>query len=52
MGRYNIQGIPHAFVLDKDGQVAWHGHPMDPAMESAIQQSVAALESVRPKVPY
>jgi hypothetical protein len=24
-----IQGIPHAFIIGKDGQTAWHGHPME-----------------------
>jgi len=28
MGAYGINGIPHAFVVDKEGRIAWHGHPM------------------------
>ncbi len=28
MGTYGVNGIPHAFVIDKEGRVAWHGHPM------------------------
>lgn len=28
MKRYGQGGIPHAFVVDKDGRIAWHGHPM------------------------
>jgi thiol-disulfide isomerase/thioredoxin len=28
MGAYDINGIPHAFVIDKEGRIAWHGHPM------------------------
>ena len=32
MGRYmsafGVSGIPHAFVVDKSGVIAWHGHPM------------------------
>jgi thiol-disulfide isomerase/thioredoxin len=23
------EGIPHAFVVGKDGKIAWHGHPMN-----------------------
>jgi thiol-disulfide isomerase/thioredoxin len=23
------RGIPHAFLVGKDGKIAWHGHPMD-----------------------
>jgi thiol-disulfide isomerase/thioredoxin len=29
MGAFNVQGIPHAFVVDREGNLAWHGHPMD-----------------------
>ena len=39
MGRYNVGGIPHAFVV-KDGKVVWHGHPMsglDDAIENALK---------------
>ena len=38
MGRYGVNGIPHAFVV-KDGAVVWHGHPMsglDDAIEDAL----------------
>ena len=28
MGAFGINGIPHAFVVDKEGRIAWHGHPM------------------------
>ncbi len=24
---YGVKGIPHAFLIDKDGNVAWSGHP-------------------------
>jgi len=39
MGKYGINGIPHAFVV-KDGEVVWHGHPMaklDDAIEDALK---------------
>ena len=39
MGRYNVGGIPHAFVV-RDGKVVWHGHPMaglDNAIENALK---------------
>lgn len=29
MGAFGIDGIPHAFVVDKEGRIVWHGHPMD-----------------------
>ena len=25
---FGIGGIPHAFIVDKDGRIVWHGHPM------------------------
>lgn len=28
MAAYGINGIPHAFVVDKSGRIIWHGHPM------------------------
>lgn len=36
----NIPGMPHAFVVDRDGKVAWHGHPMA-RMERVIEDVVA-----------
>ena len=33
---FGIEGIPHAFVIDKLGRLVWHGHPMDPLMEKLI----------------
>ena len=32
-----VNSIPHAYVIDKNGAVAWHGHPQDPQMESLLQ---------------
>ena len=29
MEAFNIGGIPHAFIIDKEGRIAWHTHPMD-----------------------
>ncbi len=29
MKAYGVNGIPHAFVVDREGRIAWHGHPMD-----------------------
>ena len=28
MSAYGVRGIPHAFVVNKEGKIAWHGHPM------------------------
>jgi thiol-disulfide isomerase/thioredoxin len=43
MTKYHVSGIPHAFVLDKDSKIAWHGHPMEPQFEQTIQQAVLDL---------
>jgi thiol-disulfide isomerase/thioredoxin len=29
MEAYGINGIPHAFIVDKEGRVVWNGHPMN-----------------------
>ncbi|MDA1273977.1 MAG: redoxin domain-containing protein [Verrucomicrobia bacterium] len=29
MAAFGENGIPHAFVVNKEGDLAWHGHPMD-----------------------
>ena len=33
---YGITGIPHAFVIDRQGRVAWEGHSASPEMEAVI----------------
>jgi len=38
MGKYGVNGIPHAFVV-KDGTVVWHGHPMN-KLEAAIDDAL------------
>jgi len=37
--REGEQGIPHAFVIGKDGKIAWYGHPMDD-MDIVIEQII------------
>lgn len=49
MDAYGIDGIPHAFVVDKTGSVVWQGHPMD-GLEEALADIVAgkfSLEKAR-----
>lgn len=38
MQAVGAQGIPHAFVITRDGQLAWHGHPaqMDGVLEKVV----------------
>jgi thiol-disulfide isomerase/thioredoxin len=37
---YGVQGIPSAFVIGKDGKIAWSGHPMS-GLEAAIDQALS-----------
>jgi len=39
MEGFGVTGIPHAFIVDKQGRIAWHGHPMaglDEALEDIV----------------
>jgi len=40
MEAYAINGIPHAFIVDKESRVVWQGHPMA-GLEEAVAQVVA-----------
>ena len=39
-------GIPHAFVIDKKGKIAWQGSPLDPELDSVLTQLVAGTYDV------
>lgn len=41
LNAFKIQGIPHAFIVDKDGKIAWHDHPMEPTFEVALEMIAA-----------
>jgi thiol-disulfide isomerase/thioredoxin len=40
MQAFGVRGIPHAFIVDKEGRVVWHGHPMD-GLEEAVAETIA-----------
>lgn len=40
MEAFGVRGIPHAFVVDKQGRIVWHGHPMA-ELESTLEEIVA-----------
>lgn len=40
MEAFNMSGIPHAFVIDRSGVIAWHGHPMS-GLEKVIEDMLA-----------
>ena len=39
---YGVEGIPHAFIVGKDGKVAWHGNPNDKDFDKHV---AAALDA-------
>ncbi len=39
-------GIPHAFVIDKKGKIAWQGSPLDPALGDVLSELVAGTYDV------
>lgn len=52
MGKYRVQGIPHAFVIARDGRLTWHGHPADPQFEHEIAAAAAASPAPNPSRTY
>ena len=38
---YGVTGIPHAFVIARDGTLVWNGQPSDAAFEKTIEDEVA-----------
>ncbi len=40
-GAYGVRGIPHAFIVDPTGVIAWHGHPAG-ALGAAIEKQLKA----------
>ena len=40
LGAYGQNGIPTAFIVDKQGRIAWVGHPMS-GLDTAIEEIVA-----------
>jgi thiol-disulfide isomerase/thioredoxin len=40
MEAFGEGGIPHAFIVDKEGRIVWHGHPMD-GLDKAVAEVLA-----------
>lgn len=40
MTAYGQGGIPHAFIVDKQGRIVWNGHPMGD-LEQSLEQVIA-----------
>jgi thiol-disulfide isomerase/thioredoxin len=41
MDAYGVEGIPHAFIVDQEGNLVFHAHPMDESFEKALAAVVA-----------
>jgi len=39
-------GIPHAFIVGRDGRIAWQGSPLDPAMDEVLGKMVAGAYDI------
>ncbi len=40
MGAFGVSGVPHVFVIGRQGRILWEGHPMG-SLEEALQQIVS-----------
>lgn len=58
MKAFKINTIPHAFIVDKSGAIAWHGNPsgMDKALEQIVDgeydiKAAKKVEKARKRMP-
>jgi len=45
LGAVGATGIPYAFIVDRNGKIAWHGHP-EAQMEEVLDEMVAGRFSL------
>lgn len=38
---YGVTGIPHAFVIGRDGKLVWHGHPAEKEFDKRVEGALA-----------
>lgn len=48
MAAFNAKGIPHAFIVDREGRIAWEGHPMGD-LEKELEKLATATVAADPK---
>ena len=41
--KYGVSGIPHAFVVDRKGEIVWRGHPMS-GLEQAVEKALSVAK--------
>ena len=49
----NIETIPHAFIIDKSGRIAWQGNPMegfDDALESVVNGNFSIEKEIKKSI--
>lgn len=44
MTAYGIGGIPHAFVVDAEGQIIWNDHPAQPSLIQTLEKAIIGLK--------
>lgn len=40
--KYSVRSIPSIFIINRSGQIAWQGHPMNPDFEPALVNALNA----------
>lgn len=46
LGDVAVVGIPHAFLVNRDGRIAWQGSPLEPALDEVLAQLVAGTYDI------
>jgi thiol-disulfide isomerase/thioredoxin len=40
MEAFDIRGIPHAFIIDREGRIAWHTNPLSPDFDKVLEDVI------------
>lgn len=48
MQAFGLDGIPYAFVIDKEGRLVWHGSPFDPQFDSNVRSVLEGKYDFKP----
>jgi len=49
MGGFGLEGIPHTFIIDRQGRIAWHGSPFS-GLATVVQSVLDGTYSLRARV--
>lgn len=49
MATYGVSGIPHAFIIDLEGNIIWNNHPADPSFEKTLDKITADISATANK---